>query len=134
MLDGIRLSSDQTAVVALGIDNKGNKQVVDFVLGSNENLEVSRELMGRIVKRGFQCEHRLYVVLDGSDAVRVAVRKFFPDAIVQRCLVHMERNIKGKLSSVTGVSYRGFSRVAVSPKGSQRRRGWNPRKACSSTC
>jgi transposase-like protein len=98
MLDGIRLSSDQTAVVALGIDNKGNKQVLDFVLGSSENSEVSRELMGRIVKRGFQCEHRLYVVLDGSDALRVAVREFFHDAIVQRCLVHKERNIKGKLS------------------------------------
>jgi transposase-like protein len=42
--------------------------------------------------------HCLYVVLDGSDALRVAVRKFFPDAIVQRCLVHKERNIKGKLS------------------------------------
>jgi transposase-like protein len=98
MLDGIRLSSDQTAVVALGIDNKGNKRVLDFVLGSSENSEVSRELMGRIVKRGFRCEHRLYVVLDGSDALRVAVREFFADAIVQRCLVHKERNIKGKLS------------------------------------
>jgi putative transposase len=85
-------------VVALGIDNKGNKQVLDFVLGSSENSEVSRELMGRIVKRGFHCEHRLYVVLDGSDALRVAVREFFPDAIVQRCLVHKERNIQGKLS------------------------------------
>jgi transposase-like protein len=98
MLDGIRLSSDQTAVVALGIDNKGNKRVLDFVLGSSENSEVSRELMGRIVKRGFRCEHRLYMVLDGSDALRVAVREFFADAIVQRCLVHKERNIKGKLS------------------------------------
>jgi hypothetical protein len=39
----------------------------------------------------------LYVVLDGSDALRVAVREFFPDAIVQRCLVNKERNIKGKL-------------------------------------
>jgi putative transposase len=38
------------------------------------------------------------VVLDGSDALRVAVREYFPDAIVQRCLVDKERNIKGKLS------------------------------------
>jgi len=98
ILDGICISSDQTAVVALGINSKGNKQVLDFVLGSSENLEVSRELMSRIVKRGFKCEHRLYVVLDGSDALRAAVREFFPDAIVQRCLVHKERSIKGRLS------------------------------------
>jgi transposase-like protein len=38
------------------------------------------------------------VVLDGSDALRVAVREFFLDAIVQRCLVHKERDIKGKQS------------------------------------
>ena len=31
MLDGIRLSKEQTAVVALGIDANGNKHVLDFV-------------------------------------------------------------------------------------------------------
>jgi len=50
------------------------------------------------VTRGFTCEHRLYVVLDGSDALRGAIKEFFPDAVVQRCLIHKERNIKGKLS------------------------------------
>lgn len=98
MLDGIRLSKDQTAVVALGIDIEGRKHVLDFSLGSSESLEIARELMGRIVKRQFTCDHRLYVVLDGSDALRGAVKEFFSDAIVQRCLVHKERNIKGKLS------------------------------------
>jgi len=98
MLDGIRLSKEQTAVVALGIDSEGNKHVLDFVLGSSESLEISRELMSRIVKRGFACTHRLYAVLDGSDALRGAVKEFFSDAVVQRCLVHKERNIKGKLS------------------------------------
>lgn len=98
MLDGIRLSDEQTAVVALGIDSEGNKHVLDFVLGSSENLEISRELVSRIVRREFQCKHCLYVVLDGSDALRGAVKEFFPDSVVQRCLVHKERNIKGKLS------------------------------------
>jgi putative transposase len=72
MRDGVCLSGDQTAVVALGIDSKGNKRVLDFVLGSSGNSEVSRDLMGRIVKRGFRCEHRLCVGLGGSDASRVA--------------------------------------------------------------
>lgn len=98
MLDGIRLSKDQTAVVALGIDTDGRKHVLDFALGSSESLEVSRELMGRVTKRGFTCDHRLLVVLDGSAALRGAVKEFFSDAVVQRCLVHKERNIKGKLS------------------------------------
>lgn len=97
MLDGIRLSKDQTAVVALGIDSEGRKHVLDFALGSSENLEASRELMSRIVNRGFHCDHSLYVVLDCSDAFRSAVAEFFADAVIQRCLVHKERNIKGKL-------------------------------------
>ena len=54
--------------------------------------------MSRIVNRGFSCDHRLYVVLDGSEALRGAVVEFFADAVIQRCLVHKERNIKGKLS------------------------------------
>jgi putative transposase len=98
MLDGIRLSSEQTAVVAMGIDSEGCKHVLDFALGSSENLESSRELVSRTVTRGFSCEHRLFAVLDGSDALRAAVKEFFADAIVQRCLVHKERSIKGKLS------------------------------------
>ena len=42
MFDGIRLSKEQTAVVALGIDSEGHKHVLDFALGSSESLEVSR--------------------------------------------------------------------------------------------
>jgi transposase-like protein len=71
----------------LGIDNKSSKRVLNFVLGSSENSDLSGGLMGRIVKRGFRCEHRLYVILEGSDALRMAARELFPDAVVQRCLV-----------------------------------------------
>ena len=98
MLDGIRLSKEQVAIAAIGINSIGEKHVLDFALGSSENLEVARELMRRIVSRGFQCHHRILAVLDGADALRNAVTEQFPDAVVQRCLVHKERNIRGKLS------------------------------------
>ena len=54
--------------------------------------------MRRLDKRGFTCNRRLLAVLDGSDALRSAVKEFFPDSVVQRCLVHKERNIRSKLS------------------------------------
>lgn len=98
MLDGIVLSQDQTAIVAIGIDAKGLKHVLDFELGSSENKEVCLDLLRRIAGRGFRCPRRLYAVLDGSDALRNAVVEFFPDAVIQRCLVHKERNIRAKLS------------------------------------
>ncbi len=98
MLDGIRLSKDQLAIVALGITAEGFKIVLDFELGSSESAEVSKDLMRRLTKRGFDCDHRLYATLDGSDALRCAVKEFFPDSVIQRCLVHKERNIRSKLS------------------------------------
>ena len=98
MLDGIRLSKDQLAVVALGITAEGFKFVLDFELGSSESAEVSLDLMRRLDKRGFSCERRLFAALDGSAALRNAVKEFFPDSVIQRCLVHKERNIRSKLS------------------------------------
>ena len=98
MLDGIVLSKDQTAIVAIGVASDGRKHVLDFELGSTENYEVCRDLMSRLVKRGFAPTRRLLSVLDGSAALKKSVLKFFPDATIQRCLVHKERNLRAKLS------------------------------------
>ena len=98
MLDGIRLSRDQTAIAAIGITSGGKKVVLDFELGSSENYEVCSDLLTRIVSRGFKAEGRLLAVTDGSAALKKAVLEHFPDAVVQRCLVHKERNIRARLS------------------------------------
>ena len=112
MLDGIRLSEDQLAIVALGITAEGIKVVLDFELGSSESLEVSKDLMRRLDKRGFHCERRLFAALDGGTALRSAVKGFFPDSVIQRCLVHKQRNIKSKLSKKHwGELHRLFKRL-----------------------
>jgi len=103
MLDGIRLSKDQLAIVAIGhfyckLASEGHKHVLDFDFGSTENAEVCRALMRRLMKRGFHCDRRLFAVLDGSEALRRVVKEFFADSVIQRCLVHKERNIRVKLS------------------------------------
>ena len=98
MLDGIRLSKEQLAVVALGITSGGEKHILDFELGGSENFEVCRDLVSRLVSRGFQPRCGLLAVLDGSASLKKAVLAFFPDAVPQRCLVHKERNICGRLS------------------------------------
>ncbi len=98
MLDGVRLSKEQLAVVAIGVTLDGRKQVLDFELGGSENFEVCRDLVSRLVSRGFQTECGLLAVLDGAAALKRAVRTFFPDALVQRCLVHKERNVCARLS------------------------------------
>jgi transposase-like protein len=98
MLDGIVLSREQTAVVALGITSDGTKHILDFELGNTENYEVCRDLVGRLVERGFASSRRLLSVLDGSQSLKKSVLQFFPEAVIQRCLVHKERNIRARLS------------------------------------
>lgn len=98
MLDGIALGGDLCAVVALGITVEGEKHILDFQIGASENLEVCMDLLNRIETRGFKPRRRLLAVTDGSKPLRKSVRRKWPDAIVQRCLIHKARNLKSYLS------------------------------------
>jgi len=99
MLDGFSLSRELHVIVALGIDLEGRKRVLGFAVGSSENYEVSKDLLCKMVRRGLTpAAGTPLVVLDGAEALRKAVLEFWPDAPVQRCLVHKERNLRGYLS------------------------------------
>jgi putative transposase len=98
LLDGIHLSKDQMAIVAVGITNEGKKVVLDFELGSSESYEVCKDLIIRLISRDFQAPNGLLALLDGSAALDKAVREMFPRAVVQRCVIHKERNIKRRLA------------------------------------
>lgn len=96
MLDGIVLSADLVAIVAVGILVNGHKRVLDFELGASENAATAEALLERLIGRGFCIveDRPLLVVLDGSKALRKATTKHFPTARIQRCLVHKERDLK----------------------------------------
>ena len=98
MLDGIWLSEDLTAVVAIGMTSDGRKIVLDFQVGSSENRDVCDDLLDRLVRRGFKPVARLFSVLDGSDTLKGSVLAHYPDAVTQRCLIHKEKKIRGCLS------------------------------------
>jgi len=100
MVDGVVLSKELTAVVAVGITTAGDKIVLDFEIGSSENYEVALALIKRVQSRGFappECR-ALLAILDGSDSLRKAVKAIFSTAVVQRCLIHKERNLKRYLA------------------------------------
>jgi len=98
MMDGIQLSKEVTAVVAMGITTDGRKIILDFQIGSTENTEVCKDLLARIRERGFDPKRRLLAVLDGGKALKKSVLANWPEAAIQRCLVHKERNVKAYLS------------------------------------
>jgi putative transposase len=112
LLDGIWISKDQIAIVGVGITTDGDKVVLDFELGSSENYEVCKDLISRLISRGFKASDGLLALLDGSDALKKATLELFPHAVIQRCVIHKERNIKKKLARKEwGEITRLFSRL-----------------------
>ena len=100
MLDAVVLSSGLVATVALGINTEGEKKVLGFRVGSSENKQVCRDLLSNLVRRGLDAPsgRYLFAVLDGSEALKQALLEVYPDTLIQRCLVHKERNLQGYLS------------------------------------
>ena len=96
MVDAVVLCRDLVAIVALGVDRGGNKRILGFRVGSSENEEVCHDLLSRLSQRGLRVsdERVLLAVLDGSKALENAVKRTYPCALIQRCLVHKERNIR----------------------------------------
>ena len=97
MIDGVFLTEELVVVVALGITEEGAKKVLDFSVGSTENYEVASDLLARLTARGFKVAGRLYAVLDGAKALHKAVKEFWPDAVIQDCVIHKERNLYAHL-------------------------------------
>jgi putative transposase len=93
MLDGIELHG-RTNIVALGITTEGEKLALGVWDGSSENAAVASALLSDLVDRGLDVEQGMLFVIDGSKALRKAIRQVFGnDVPVQRCVQHKLRNV-----------------------------------------
>jgi transposase-like protein len=93
MIDGI-VYAKTTVLVALGIDKKGNKNVLGAWEGSTENSRVCIDLLQSLVERGFDLSACKLAVIDGGKALRKALDEVFgKDILIQRCQVHKKRNV-----------------------------------------
>jgi putative transposase len=98
VLDGVHVA-EHCLVVALGIAADGRKQALGVWDGSTENATVCQGLLANLQSRGLRTDRSLLVILDGSKALRKAVRATFGEAaLVQRCQIHKLRNVLEHLS------------------------------------
>jgi transposase-like protein len=98
LIDGVHIG-EHCLIVALGIASDGQKHALGLWDGSTENARVCQDLLANLQSRGLRTDRSLLVILDGSKALRKAVRATFGDAaLVQRCQVHKTRNILEYLS------------------------------------
>ncbi|MGH9929421.1 MAG: IS256 family transposase [Pyrinomonadaceae bacterium] len=92
-LDGM-VYGEHHVLGAIGVDRKGFKHALGMRLGSSENAVVAKDLLAELVARGLDPEVMRLYVLDGSKALRKAVKEVFGDyAVVQRCRTHKLRNV-----------------------------------------
>jgi len=106
MLDGTGFG-DHLMLVAMGIDNKGEKHVLGVREGTTESEGVCRSLLQDLIERGLEVERARLFVIDGGKGIRKAIREVFGAwALVQRCQEHKRRNVvdhlpKGKRARVS---------------------------------
>jgi putative transposase len=82
----------------IGIRADGYREHLGTWLGASESLASWTEVFEDLVARGL---HGVtYAVADDHQGLVAALRRFFPDAVHQRCQVHYLRNALSKLSSV----------------------------------
>jgi len=97
VIDGIRFR-EVLVIVALGVDWRGYKHVLGLYPGATENATTCQMLLDDMIGRGLNPKCRYLFIIDGSKALRQAIRSTFgEDAVVQRCQVHKKRNVKDHL-------------------------------------
>ena len=84
--------SDNTAVyVALGIDIKGNKEIIGFWVGDNEETSFWYGILEEFKERGVK--DILFLCTDGVSGFRDILKQAYPKTIHQKCIVHIVRNM-----------------------------------------
>jgi transposase-like protein len=87
---------DETPVlVALGVDEQGQKEVLALSVAGAESTEAWQGLMDDLKRRGVQ-QVDLFVT-DGDEGLIGVLARAFPSARRQRCITHKERNVVAKI-------------------------------------
>jgi len=113
-IDGLRFG-DHHLIVAVGVDERGNKRVLGIREGATENGTVVTELLEELVARGLGADRPRLFVIDGSKALRSAIERVFGQGnAVQRCRNHKIKNVmdhlpealKGQVKAAMKAAYR----------------------------
>jgi len=96
-LDGL-VFGEHHVICAVGVDSQGKKHVLGVAQGASENAASATSLLEDLVERGVDPKRRYLFVIDGSKALRAAIRRVFGGGQpVQRCRHHKIKNVCDKL-------------------------------------
>lgn len=95
-LDGlyVKLRRDtvekEVIYVVLGVNEEGYREILDFFIGGQESAHIWQEILENLYQRGLK--EVLLGVFDGLPGLEEAFKAVYPNADVQRCVVHKVRN------------------------------------------
>lgn len=87
--------SSEAVYLAMGIDEKGIRQILGFYVGGHESATGWREVLKDLKSRG--ATDVLLGVFDGLPGLEEAFREIYPKADVQHCVVHKVRSTFPKI-------------------------------------
>ncbi|MFH1896278.1 MAG: IS256 family transposase [bacterium] len=88
------VNSDAVYIIG-GVDDEGHKEILGMYVGATESAVVWEEHLQDIKDRGV--EEVLQFVSDGLTGLKEAIKRKFPYALTQRCVVHQVRHTLGKV-------------------------------------
>ena len=100
--DGRILS--RAAYVVMGVSIDGYKDILSITVGANETSKFWLGMLNDLKNRGVK--DVLFFCVDGLAGFKEAINAVFPDAQIQRCVIHMLRN------SFKYVSYKDLKKFA----------------------
>jgi transposase-like protein len=87
----------RAALIAVGVDDKGHREVLGLALGDSESFTSWDDLLKELKGRGLKGVS--YVVSDDHTGLARAIQKNLQGAVWQRCQVHLMRNVLGHTPS-----------------------------------
>jgi putative transposase len=84
-------------LVAIGVTEEGIKVIVGLQSGDKESATNWREFFRDLKSRGLNVSLVRLGIIDGLSGLEMVFREEFPNAKVQRCQVHVARNVLAKV-------------------------------------
>jgi putative transposase len=99
---------NKAAYMAIGVDLDGNKDVLGMWIGENESAKFWLSVLNELRNRGVS--DLLIVCVDNLTGFTDAIAACYPEAEVQKCIVHQIRN------SIRYVSYKDVKKITAALK------------------
>ena len=89
-----RAVENVSALVAYGVGEDGHRRLLAITIGISESQDSWGDLLRQLLDRGLAGVQ--LVIADGHSGLAVAARHALPEAKLQRCTVHLTRNVMAK--------------------------------------